>query len=112
MNATSGRADAAGPLYTLGGAQTELNRRECARHGHDLDLIVGGASGDPVAGFCSRRCGHPGWVIIRADQPHLWRSLAPVIIRALAPYPGALDAANAAINAAMTPSAAPMKDVR
>ncbi|MEU4406287.1 hypothetical protein AB0F88_17330 [Streptosporangium sp. NPDC023963] len=112
MNATSGRADAAGPLYTLAGAQIELNRLECVRHGHDLDLIVGGASGDPVAAFCSRPCGHPGWVMVRADQPHLWRSLTPVLIRALAPYPSALDAANAAINAAMTPAAAPMENAR
>ncbi|MFI9591105.1 hypothetical protein [Nonomuraea sp. NPDC052265] len=99
MNARSVPADE--PLYTLGGAQAELDRLECARHGHDLEHIVGGLFLQPKAAFCARRCGHPGWAMVPADQPHLWRSLAAVIARALAPYPTALAAVNAAIDDAM-----------
>ncbi|GAA2657596.1 hypothetical protein [Nonomuraea recticatena] len=90
------------PLYTLGGAQAELDRLECARHGHDIEHIVGGFFLQPKAAFCARRCGHPGWAMIPADQPNRWRDLAPVIARALAPFPSALDAVNAAVELALT----------
>jgi hypothetical protein len=42
-------------------------------------------------------------VLIPADQPHLWRSVAPAIAAALKPYPGAADAVNAAVAAVLEP---------
>ena len=42
--------------YTLTEARQELNRRQCAAHGHDIDIICSGMSGDPVRLVCGR-CG-------------------------------------------------------
>ncbi|MFI6290102.1 hypothetical protein ACIBEJ_00870 [Nonomuraea sp. NPDC050790] len=94
-----------GPLYTLEGAKAELDRLDCARNGHDIEYVLSGFFLQPKAAFCARRCGHPGWAMIPADQTHLWRQLAPVISNALTPYPSALAAVNAAIDQAMTSSA-------
>jgi len=98
VNTGSGRPGR--PLFTPGGAHTEADQLECALYGHDLEHVMSGASRQPRAAFCARGCGHPGWVMVPADQPRLWRSLAPVLVRALTPYPSALAAANAAVAAA------------
>jgi hypothetical protein len=38
--------------YTLAEAQQELNRRHCATHGHNIDIICAGLSGNPVRLVC------------------------------------------------------------
>jgi hypothetical protein len=89
--------------YTLAEARQENARQECAAWGHDLDFIHQAWSREPKAAMCSRGCGHPGWAMIPADQPHLWRSVAPAIAEALRPFPSAADAVNAAVAAVLEP---------
>lgn len=89
--------------YSLDEARRELARAECETYGHDLDYIQQGWSREPKAAYCSRGCGHPGWVMIPADQPKLWRSVAPAIAEALKAFPGAAAAVNAAVSQVLEP---------
>lgn len=89
--------------YTLAEAQRENARQECGRWGHDIDMIEQAWTREPKAAICSRQCGHPGWVLIPVDQPHLWRAVAPAIAEALQPYPGAAEAVNAAVARVLEP---------
>lgn len=82
------------------GRLQEYNRQECERWGHDLDIAEQAGTQEPRAAVCGNGCGHR-WVLIPADQPHLWQVVAPAVAGALRSFPGAVEAVNAAVHAAL-----------
>lgn len=54
------------PRYTLAEARIELNRTECALHGHSYEILSAFDSGNPTQLLCSR-CGR-SWSVLSERQ--------------------------------------------